>query len=203
MLAPPVLRLMAAGIMPTLGRNTPVYLATRALGRRTLRSSAILLPVVVFVGVSVGGLTMMLIHNTVSDTGMLAESDTVELLNYVVVGIIALFAGIMVVTTVTAAIVDRERELSRLRLVGVSHAEALWSITVESILVSAVGALLGVAGSLATIFPIAIARLDSPLTSKATWIAAGVVGLALILCVGTAWIVARRTVDRRSYAMAT
>lgn len=202
-LAPPVLRLMAAGIMPTLGRNTPVYLATRALGRRTLRSSAILLPVVVFVGVSVGGLTMMLIHNTVSDTGMLAESDTVELLNYVVVGIIALFAGIMVVTTVTAAIVDRERELSRLRLVGVSHAEALWSITVESILVSAVGALLGVAGSLATIFPIAIARLDSPLTSKATWIAAGVVGLALILCVGTAWIVARRTVDRRSYAMAT
>src|SRR5699024_8774588 len=130
-LAPPVLRLMAAGIMPTLGRNTPVYLATRALGRRTLRSSAILLPVVVFVGVSVGGLSMMLINNTVSDTGMLAESETVELHNYVVVGIIALFAGIMVVTTVTAAIVDRERELSRLRLVGVSHAEALWSITVE------------------------------------------------------------------------
>ena len=41
------------------------------------------------------------------------------------------------------------------------------------------------------------------LSPVATWIAAGVVGLALILCVGTAWIVARRTVDRRSYAMAT
>src|SRR5699024_5300940 len=80
--------------------------------------------------------------NTVSDTGMLAESDTVELLNYVVVGIIAVFAGIMVVTTVTAAIVDRERELSRLRLVGVARAEAPWAITGASILAAAVGAVL-------------------------------------------------------------
>src|SRR5699024_11167776 len=125
------------------------------------------------------------------------------LLNYVVVGIIAVFAGIMVVTTVTAAIVDRERELSRLRLVGVSRAEALWSITVESILVSAVGAMLGVAASLTTILLMAIASLDSPRTRKATWIAAGVVGMAVMFCVGNAWFVARRTVDRGSYTMAT
>lgn len=119
-LSPVLLRLATAGFGWVLRPfGVAGHLARHDLRARAHVLGAALAPITVFAGISTGTVYLVAIENRAS-AGLVAtrEAEDVELLNYVVVGMIALFAAIMVVNTLAAAIADRRREFGQQRLAG-------------------------------------------------------------------------------------
>jgi hypothetical protein len=69
-----------------------------------------------------------------------ADERSIETLNFVVVGMIAVFAAIMPVNTLVAATIQRRREFGRHRLVGSTPPQVLGMVSVEGAVLTAVGA---------------------------------------------------------------
>lgn len=63
------------------------------------------------------------------------------------------FAAIAAVNTLVMTVLDRRRELTMLRLVGSTRRQVMGMIRWEALLVTVVGAALGTAIALATLFP--------------------------------------------------
>lgn len=196
LLSPPVIRFVAVVMRSSRGlTGAPAHLAGTALSRRSVRASGLLIPVIVFVGIALGTLLLMAMHNTtVMDQSLETESATVELLNYVVVAMIALFAAIMIVTTGVAATLDRRGELARLRLAGATRREAVGTVIAEGAVLTIVGIVLGAVGSLFTIVPFAVVRTEAEIPVIAGWLLLGVVLVAITVTMATLWGAARRAV---------
>lgn len=125
------------------------------------------------------------------------EADTINLLNNVVVGMISLFAAIMVVNSFAAVVSHRRAELRRLWLLGATPSQVERSIVVEAAIVAAVGVVLGLLASLATIVPFGVARDEGVVPDGQLWlpplVVVGVVALTLAAARGA---VARAAVLR-------
>ena len=119
-----------------------------------------LAPVIVLTASAIGTLMLVGIDGRTLDKTIPGadDADTITLLNNVVVGMIALFAAIMVVNAFVAVISHRRSELHRLWLVGATPAEVERSVVTEAAIVAAVGVVFGGLASLVTIVPFAIAR---------------------------------------------
>lgn len=70
-----------------------------------------------------------------------------QLLNMiqVLLALAILIAVLGIVNTLALSVLERTRELGLLRAIGLSRAKAMWMVTVESVVISVFGALLGVA----------------------------------------------------------
>jgi putative ABC transport system permease protein len=116
--------------------------------------------------------------------GDVPDSGLITMLNYVVTGMLALFAAIMVLNATAAMMAHRRTELSRLRLLGASPAQVRSSVLAEAGIVAAVGIVLGAVASLATVLPFAYARGEGVLPDGQWWlpptVAAGVAALTLL-----------------------
>ena len=77
-----------------------------------------------------------------------------------VVGMIATFTAIMVVNTVAAVVVDRRREFGKQRLAGATPQQVVATNCLEAVLVVVTGLLAGAVGSLGTILPYSVVKLD-------------------------------------------
>jgi putative ABC transport system permease protein len=205
LLAPLWLRITGRLLAPLLSRRGVAWhLATSNLRRRQVRLGAALRPVLVFVGIGNGTLYLMSIHeSTVDAATRAADPDgVVTLLNYVVVGMITLFAAIMVVNTTVSALADRRRELARQRLLGATDADVTRAVLAESVLTLAVGAVVGAVASLATIIPFAVARTGSWQPTGGPWILLGVIAVAAAVTVGSSGLAVRRMVRQPALAAA-
>ncbi len=127
-----------------------------------------------------------------------AEGDTITLLNNVVVGMIAVFAAIMLVNALLAVVGDRAAEFGRLRLVGGTPDQIRASVLAETLLVSGVGAVLGLVASLATIVPFSIARDEGFVPDGQLWLPVVVAAVAVVLTVGAGRIAVRRALGAGS-----
>ncbi|UPK74232.1 ABC transporter permease [Nocardioidaceae bacterium SCSIO 66511] len=194
LLAPVLLRAAAtiAGGPMRLGRVAG-YLAAFNARRRALELSSVLMPVVIFVGIATGTLYLMAIQADVTE-GVVqdAEAKNIEFLNYVVVGMIAAFAAIMIVNTLVAAMQRRRREFGQQRLTGATPGQLLGMVGFESVLLTAVGIVLGVVASTATIVPYSLVKLDQPLPDNGLGLLIGVVVLAGAVTIGSGVASARR-----------
>jgi putative ABC transport system permease protein len=122
------------------------------------------------------------------------DADTLALLNYVVVGMVATFAAIMVVNTVASVVVDRRRELGQQRLVGATRGQVVAALTLESALVAVTGLVVGSAASLGTVVPYSLVKLDRPIPDVTVlwWVVVWVA--AAVLTVGSTVVAVRRAV---------
>lgn len=140
-----------------------------------------------------GTLHLMAIQSDVTE-GMVkdAEAKNIEFLNYVVVGMIAVFTAIMIVNTLVAAMVQRRREFGQQRLTGATRGQLLGMVGIEGVLLTVVGVVLGILASTATIVPYSMVKLDQPLPNSGVGLLLGVMGVAALATVGTGLIAARR-----------
>jgi putative ABC transport system permease protein len=192
-LAPPLLRGFATAVRPVLARaGTSGHLAAFTASRRPHLLSGILAPVIVLTSATTGTLMLVGIDGrTLADS--VPEADTVTLLNNVVVGMIALFAAIMVINSVAAAVAHRRPELATLRLLGATPEQVRGSVGSEAWVVAVLGVLLGSLASAATVVPFALARDEGIMPDGQLWLPIVVAAGAGALTLGAAASAVRRT----------
>ncbi|HWJ07842.1 MAG TPA: FtsX-like permease family protein [Nocardioides sp.] len=182
-LAPVLLRRLAAPAGLLVGRaGASGHLASYNTTRRAHLLAGVLAPVLVLTSAAVGTLLLVDIDGRTLPAGN-PDSDTITLLNNVVVGMLSLFAAIMVVNAFVAVIAHRRDELHRLHLLGATPRQVERSVVAEAGIVAAVGVLLGTLAALTTVVPFAIARHEGAVPDGGLWlvpaVAAGVVALTL------------------------
>ncbi|MDL4816072.1 FtsX-like permease family protein [Actinomadura opuntiae] len=171
-------------------------LAVTNLRRRTGAMASAVTPVVLFTGIAVGTLFLQATENAaMDDSGLAKTADQkgVETLNLVVIGMVVLFAAIMLVNTLVAATAHRRREFGQARLAGATPGQVLGTVALESAALTLIGVVCGTVASVFTIVPFGVARRGSAVPDGSVWIYVGVVALAALLTGVTALGSARRT----------
>jgi FtsX-like permease family len=198
-LAPALLRAatrVAAGPLERLG-GASGYLTVENLRHRTQQMAGALMPIILFTAIAAGTITMQVTENHASAAEGLvknAEQKAIETLNFVVVGMIALFAAIMLINTLVAATTHRRQELGQHRLAGATPPQVLRMVGLESAVLVATGVLFGTIASLVTVVPYSIARTDSAVPPTWVGIYAGVVAVAAALTLGASLGAARHAI---------
>jgi putative ABC transport system permease protein len=172
LLAPLLLRWLSALARPVLSRSGATgHLAAYNTSRRAHLLSGVLGPVIVLTASSIG--TLMLVGadgRTLADGVSTPETDTINLLNNVVVGMISLFAAIMVVNSFAAVISHRRAELNRLWLLGATPGQVQGSVLAEAWVIAGVGVVVGAVAALATIIPFGVARDEGIVPDGQLWL---------------------------------
>lgn len=190
-LAPWLLRRLSVLARPVLGASGPGHLAAYNTSRRAHLLSGVLAPVIVLTSAAVG--TLMLVGTdgrtlpaTRQGMGTVDQdtADQVTLLNNIVVGMIVVFAAVVVVNAFAAVVAHRRAELHRLWLLGATPRQVEASVLAEAGVVAGVGVVLGLLASLATIVPFGIARHEGLVPDGDLWlpplVVAGVVALTML-----------------------
>ena len=198
-LAPALLRAatrVVAGPLQRFG-GASGYLTVENLRHRTQQMAGALMPIVLFTAIAAATITMQATENHASSAEGLvkdAEGKAIETLNFVVVGMIALFAAIMLINTLVAATTHRRQELGQQRLAGATPPQVLRMVGLEAAVLAATGVLFGAIASLVTVVPYSIARTDSVVPPTGVGIYVGVVAIAAALTLGASLGAARRAI---------
>ena len=183
-LAPWLLRHLSMVARPLVGTGAPGHLAAYNTRRRGHLLGGVLAPVVVLTASAVSVLMTVGIDDRTRPGGYDQDARTINLLNNVIVGMIVVFAGVVVVNTFAAVIAHRKAELHRLWLLGATPSQVQSSVLAEARVVAGVGVVLGLLASLATVVPFGVARHEGVVPDGQLWlpvlVAAGVVLLTLL-----------------------
>jgi putative ABC transport system permease protein len=198
LLAPMLVRTIAGRLSGPLERaGAGGYVTAINVRQRTQLMASALIPIILLTATS-GALYMQSIENAAppvaSTSTTAAEAENIETLNFVVVGMIAAFAAIMLINTLVAATTKRRQELAQLRLAGATPPQLLRMVSLESIVLLITGVAFGTIAAIFTVVPYNIARTGSlvPDTTIATYL--GVVGAAAILALASSLIPALRAI---------
>ncbi|KRF13797.1 hypothetical protein ASG90_13260 [Nocardioides sp. Soil797] len=201
-IAPLLLRWSATLLRPVVGRaGSTGHLAAHNTSRRAPLLAGVLAPVMVFTSASIGTLMLAGIDGrTLAEST--PETDTITMLNNVVIGIISLFAAIMVVNSFAAVVAHRRGELARLRLLGATPEQVRGSVVAEAAIVAAVGVTFGALASLATIVPFGIARHEGIVPDGQLWLPPLLAVVAVAITLASAAVAVRRSTARQPLAVA-
>ena len=146
LLAPWLLRVVAAvlaGPLRLIGGSSG-ELAAVNMRQQAGQMSGAVMPVILFTGITTATVYMQGIDDRAS-AGLLRDDiqKSIQTLNYVVVGMIALFVAIMLVNTLLAATTYRRGEFARQRLAGATPGQVLGMVVAESALLTVTGVLFG------------------------------------------------------------
>jgi hypothetical protein len=201
LLAPVLVGRLTRRIAAPLERRSGVsgYLMSQNVRRRGAELATTLMPIILFTGIATGTLYMQSIENGAGPapgaTITAAEAKDVETLNFVVVGMIALFAAVMLINTLLAATIARRREFGQSRLAGLTRDEVLRMVALESVTLVSTGVVLGTIASLFTIVPYSIARTSSVVPESTPLIYIGIVIAAAALTLAATVGAARRVTE--------
>lgn len=184
-LAPVLLRWLAAPAGLLVGRSASGHLASSNTTRRAHLLAGVLAPVIVLTSAAVGTLLLVDIDGRTLPAGT-ADSATITLLNNVVVGMLALFAAIMVVNAFVATLAHRRDELRRLHLIGATPRQVERSVVAEAGIVAAIGVVLGTLAALTTVVPFAVARHEGVVPDGGLWLVPAVVAGVVAITLGAA-----------------
>ncbi|MCX4907881.1 ABC transporter permease [Streptomyces sp. NBC_00878] len=194
LLAPKVLRALL-GRLPATGPSG--YLAVRTMRERAAQLSGVLMPLILFTTMATATLYMQAVENDAIDASGVPKSidaKNLETLNLTVVGIIVVFACIMLVNSLYAATTYRRREFGQQRLAGATPGQVLGMVGIESLVLTATGVFFGTAAGLAGIIPFTMVRTDSdsvlPDHGLGIWL--GIVAVAGAAVLVTCLVTARR-----------
>ncbi|MFA3836220.1 FtsX-like permease family protein [Streptomyces aureus] len=203
LLSPALLRALLGHAEPLLTALTGAsgYLTVRNMRQRAEQLSGVLMPLILFTGMATATLCMQAAENDAIKSSGLAESvedKNLETLNFVVVGIIVVFACVMLVNTLYAATSYRVREFGQQRLAGATPGQVLETVAVESLVLTVTGVFFGTVAGLAGIVPFTTVRTDSILPGQGLGIWLTVVALAATATFVTSLGTARRTLRVRA-----
>ena len=191
--APELLRRAAVVGSRFVGRRASGQLATIAMRQRAAELAGALRPVIILVGISTGTLYMVGID---AAAGQLEAHDvatnSTELLNLVVVGMVSLFAAIMVGNTLVATITARRREFGLQRLAGSTRGQVTSMAGIEAALVAATGIVVGGIAALGAVVPYTVVKTPGYLPTVWPWLFPAVAAVAGAVTVGTAVTATRR-----------
>ena len=202
LLAPALVRRVAVRLAGALARTAGAggYLAAENVRAGTRQTAGALIPIVLLIAIAVGTLYMQAIENGAAPVAGVSitatEAENIKTLNLVVVGMIAVFAAIMLVNTLVASTTHRRREFAQQRLAGATPAQVLRTVGAEGVILVATGVLFGTLASLFTVLPYSIARTDSVLPDAPIAIYLAVVAVAALLTLASALGAARRAIRR-------
>jgi ABC-type antimicrobial peptide transport system permease subunit len=171
------------------------YLTVQNVRQRTNQLATALMPIILFTGIATGTLYMQDIDNDVAAAAGLARSSdqkSVETINLVVIGMIALFACIMLINTLVAATTYRRREFGGQRLVGATRGQVFGMVTFECLTLAVTGVIFGGLASLVTVLPYSIAMTDTLVPDSPIWMFAGIATVAIVVTLAAGVGTARR-----------
>lgn len=195
--APELLHKAAQVGAALVGRSPSGQLAAIAMRQRAAELASALRPVIVLVGISTGTLYIVGIDaaNGELDAHDVSTNST-ELLNLLVVGMISLFAAIMVGNTLVATIAARRREFGLQRLAGSTRGQVTSMAGIEAAMVAATGIVLGGVAALGAVVPYTIVKTPGYLPTVWPWLFPAVAAVATAVTVGTAVTATRRGLRR-------
>lgn len=173
------------------------YLTVLNVRQRTRQFADGLIAIILFTGIATGTLYLQAIENSaIAATGVAktAEYKNIETLNFVVVGMIALFAAVMLINTLVAAVIHRRNEFGQQRLTGATPPQVLGMVSVEGVLLSLIGILFGSVAAVVAIVPYSLAKTDSAMPNESILIYLGIVAIAAFLTLVTSLGAARRAI---------
>ncbi|MGW3011254.1 ABC transporter permease [Streptomyces sp. NPDC001219] len=129
------------------------------------------------------------------------EDDTQAWMSYLVLGVVIAYSTIALVNTQVLATTERRREFMLQRLIGATRRQVLRMMTVEAVLVSVAGILLGVLVAALTLVPLSLSVLGSPVPEGPPWIFAAVVAAAFALTLVTTLLSAALVLRHRPGGM--
>lgn len=115
--------------------------------------------------------------------GFVREQEANAWVDYLVVGMILVYAAISVVNTLVLSTAHRRREFGLQRLTGSSRGQVMGMMAVEGLVVAVIGVVLGTLVALAMLVPFSQAVSESWLPYGPLWIYAAVVALAVVVSV--------------------
>ncbi|MGY0019334.1 FtsX-like permease family protein [Streptomyces sp. YJ-C3] len=194
-----LLRTVLGRLDPLLTALTGVsgYLTVRNMRRRAPELSGILMPLILFTGMATATLYMQAVENdAIKASGLTTsvEDKNLETLNLTVVGIIVVFACIMLINSLYAATAYRVREFGQQRLAGATPAQVLGTVALEGVVLTVTGVFFGTLAALAGILPFTVVRTDGLLPERGLGIWITVVATAAAATLVTSLATARRGV---------
>lgn len=164
--------------------GTSGYLTVLNARQRSGQLASSLMPIVLFVAIATGTIYMQAIEDdamAAAGTVMTNEQKNIGTLNFVVVGMIAVFAAIMLINTLIAATSHRRREFGQQRLVGSTPRQVATMVATEAAFLLVTGVVLGGLASLLTIVPFSLARAETVVPDVTPWIFIAIVAVAVVL----------------------
>ncbi|GAA2383219.1 ABC transporter permease [Streptomyces glaucosporus] len=197
LLSPALLRALLGPVERAGGTpgGASVHLAVHNLRRNAARLSGILMPMVLFTGIATATLSIQAAENDAmraSGVARTADDRTLETLNLTIVGIIVVFACVMLVNSLYAATSHRRGEFGRQRLAGATPAQVLGTVGAEGVVLTAAGVLLGTVAGLAGTLAFTVVRTDEVLPDRGPAIWLGVAAVAAAATLATSLATARR-----------
>ncbi|MFJ4714064.1 FtsX-like permease family protein [Streptomyces sp. NPDC088785] len=199
------LALVSTGLLRSvLGRIEPLltaltgaggYLGVRNMRTRASQLSGVLVPLILFTAMATATLYMQAVENdTIKASGATRsmEDKNLETLNLTVVGIIVVFACVMLVNSLYAATAARVREFGQQRLAGATPAQVLGTVAVEGAVLTVTGVFFGTLAALAGLLPFTAVRTDGLLPDQGPGIWITVVAIAGTATMVTGLVTARR-----------
>jgi len=108
------------------------------------------------------------------------ESRTQAWVNYLIIGMLAIYTSLSLINTLVLAAHSRRREFGLQRLNGATRAQVLHMSAVEATLTTVIGVLLGTAAAAAAAVSFSLSVTDSWLPTGSVWIYVGAVGTAAV-----------------------
>lgn len=181
LLSPPIITAIATLLTPL--RGVSGYLTVVNLRGHTHQMATALAPIILFTGLATGTLYMQRIENESGMPMPAHMAPTIETLNYVVVGMVTLFAAVMLINTVIAATLHRRREFGQLRLAGSTRPQVLGMVSTEASVLACTGVLFGTLAATATVIPYSVVKTGSllPDTTITTYLTVILTAAALTL----------------------
>jgi putative ABC transport system permease protein len=197
--APVLMRAVTAVLGPLLRALTGAsgYLADLNVRQRTSQSAGVLMPIILFVGMAAGSLYLQRIQNdTIAARHLVQSADEkgVQTLNFVIVGMIAVFAAVVLINIAVATTVYRRREFGQQRLVGSTPRQVLRMVGFETVVTAVTGLVVGTVAALAGVVPYSIALAHKAVPEVEPWIYLGVAGTAVALTFAANLGAARRAI---------
>lgn len=204
-LSPALLRAVAAVAGGVL-RRLPGFAGRLAVGNLRQRSGQLagaLMPIIVFTGLAISTLYVQAIDNSITAGAGTRGDKGTETINYVVVGVICVFAAVAVVNALIAATTYRRREFGQLRLAGGTPRQVLRLVAIEDTVLIVTGLLFGTVAGLLTVVPYSVARTGSMRPDATIGIYLGIVVLVVLLTLAASLGTVRRTIATPAVEAAT
>jgi putative ABC transport system permease protein len=187
----PVLLGGAVTLLAPLAAGVSGELSVAAVRQRLQQAATPMMPIIVVTSVGTGTLYMQAITNRLPSASGQGDKS-VETVNYVVVGMIILFAAVMLANLLVAVITDRRREFAQQRLAGATRRQVLGLVGAESGLLLSVGVLFGTIGGLLTVIPFSLKTTRRLIPHAPIGIYLGVLAGVVTLTLAASLLAARR-----------
>ncbi|QII01446.1 FtsX-like permease family protein [Rhodococcoides fascians A21d2] len=151
-----------------------------------------------FIGVTVGTLSMQGIENASGATG--PQGQLMASINYAVVGVVAAFMAIAAINTSVAALGHRRGEFASMSLIGATPTQTRRMLSIESALAVVTAGWVGIVGAAIAVAPFAYVKLGNPVAAESPLLAIGVLTVAAVVTSVVTTTVGRRVIAAASPA---